>query len=583
MVPLKKEVKIAPNSKESEMMVIGCMLTKPNSLNIASDLLDPLDFYYSEHQIIFHVLKDLCKNDKPADIHLVAEELKRREKLQEIGGVNYLTTLALYAGTAAYVEEYAELIKNKSTLRRMIQAAQEVEKEALEDPPHAYEALDQAQAKFFAISQQINPQAGIKIKDLLAGIKSDTGASYLKELQARQEVYLEKGGNGPTFSGVPSGFIDLDRKLNGLLPSNLIICAGRPAMGKTAFALNIAEKVCFQYNLSVGIFPIAISQQINPQAGIKIKDLLAGIKSDTGASYLKELQARQEVYLEKGGNGPTFSGVPSGFIDLDRKLNGLLPSNLIICAGRPAMGKTAFALNIAEKVCFQYNLSVGIFSLEMSAEQLLNRIICSQSKVESSKILTGSLSGLEYQRVVESANRMETHLMIIDDQPGLKITDLRARARRMKESHGIQLMIVDYLQLLSGSGRYQSNENRQQEISEISRMLKNLARELNIPIFCLCQLSRRVEERVGHRPMMSDLRESGAIEQDADVVIFLLRQDYYDEALPSGTAEVIIGKNRHGETGTIKVSYQKEFAHFDNYSSKTPTSDNGASRISFLF
>ena len=458
MTNLSSKIKIAPNSKESEMMVLGCMLTKINSLNIAADALEPFDFYYKEHQTIFAVLKELYRLDKPADIHLVAEELKRIEKLQEIGGVGYLTTLAQYAGTAAYVEEYAELIKNKSILRRMMQAAQEIEKTALEDPPHVQEFLDDAQGKFFAISQQSNPQAGIKIKDLLSGVKADSGLPYLKELEARQEKYLEKG----------------------------------------------------------------------EEAAIVM-------------------------------------GIPSGFCDLDQLLNGLLPSNLVICAARPAMGKTAFALNIAESICFKHHQPVGIFSLEMSAEQLLSRMICSQSEVESKKILTGSLSGVEYQRVVETVSAMQTQVMIIDDQPGLKITDLRARARRMKEVHNVQFIVIDYLQLLSGSGRNVANENRQQEISEISRMLKNLARELDVPVFCLCQLSRKVEERVGHRPMMSDLRESGAIEQDADVVLFLLRPEYYDENASPGLGEVIIGKNRHGATGTVKVTYRKEFARFENY------------------
>ncbi len=458
----KQQIKIAPNSKESEMMVLGSMLTKLASLNIAADLLHPADFYYSEHQSIFAVLKELYKKEKPADIHLVAEELKRLEKLEEIGGNAYLTTLAQYAGTAAYIEEYAELIKNKSILRRMIRAAQEIEKEALDDPSHVHAALDEAQAKFFAISQQTNLQAGVPLKDLLSGLKAESG-----------------------------------------LP------------------------------------------------------------------YLKELETRQETFLEKGEEGLAFTGVPSGFVDLDKVINGLAPSNLVICAARPAMGKTAFALNIAEHVCFHQQLSVGVFSLEMSADQVLNRMICSQSEVESKKILTGSLTGVEYQRVVETVNRMQSETMIIDDQPGLRVTDLRARARRMKEIHDVDLVVVDYLQLLSGAGM----ENRQQEISEISRMLKNLARELNVPVLCLCQLSRKVEERVGHRPMMSDLRESGAIEQDADIVMFLLRQEYYDENAPPGLGEVIIGKNRHGATGTVKVSYRKEFARFGNYSEAAATAD----------
>ena len=457
----KSSVKVAPNSKESEMMVLGCMLTKVNSLNVAADALQAPDFYYSEHQIIFDVLKGLFKSDKPADIHLVAEELKRLEKLDSSGGVGYLTTLAQYAGTSAYIEEYVELIKNKSILRRMIYAAQEIEKTALEEPGDVHGALDDAQATLFHISQATNATAGKHIKDIISGVKAESGLPYLKELEERQETFLEKG------------------------PDALV-----------------------------------------------------------------------------------FTGIPTGFTDLDKTINGLSNSNLIILAGRPGMGKTAFALNIAEHVAFKHQMPVGIFSLEMSAEQLLHRMICSQSEVESSKIQTGSLNGSEYQRVVGVINKMQKTPVIIDDQPGLKITDLRARARRMKEAHNIQFLVIDYLQLLSGSNSFSGSDNRQGEISEISRMMKNLARELNIPILCGSQLSRKVEERTGHRPMMSDLRESGAIEQDADIVIFLLRREYYDPYDKPGLAEVIVGKNRHGKVGNIDLAYRKEFAQFANY---TPT------------
>lgn len=402
------KIKIPPNSKESEMMVLGSMLTSVNSLNIGADALDDSDFYYTEHKIVFQALKAAYKNDKPADVHLICEELKRQEKLKAVGGVGYVTTLAQYAGTAAYIEEYAELVRNKSILRRMIHAAQDVEKTALEDPQDVLSVLDDAQQKFFQISQVATPGAGVTIQELLTGIKAESKLPYLKELQERQERYQTRGPE---------------------------------------------------------------------EAGI--------------------------------------TGVPTHFMDLDKMINGLSPSNLIILAARPAMGKTAFALNVAENICFRNQIPVGIFSLEMSAEQLLHRIICSQSEVESDKIKTGALSGMDYQRIVASVNAMQKHTMIIDDQPGLKITDLRARARRMREAHNVGLIVIDYLQLLSGSGASRTVENRQNEISEISRMLKTLARELNIPVICLSQLSRKVEERQGHRPMMSDLRESGCLTGDA--------------------------------------------------------------------
>jgi replicative DNA helicase len=606
------KLRVPPHSKESEMMVLGCMLTSSDSLNVAADNLDQNDFYFTEHQIVFQALKGAYLSDKPADVHLICEELKRQGKLQAIGGVAYLTTLAQYAGTSAYTEQYAQLVKNKALLRRMIDAAKEVEKNALNDPDDVSVILDEAQAKFFTISQVANAHGGIQLKEILSGAKAESGIPYLKALQEKQEVFQKKG------------------------PDELKI-----------------------------------------------------------------------------------SGIPTHLIDLDKLINGLSPSNLVILAARPAMGKTALALNIAENVCFKNDIPVGIFSLEMTAEQLLHRIICSQTEVESDKIKTGNLSGTEYQRIVSCVHNMQNHTMIIDDEPGLKITDLRARARRMKEAYDIGLLIIDYLQLLSGSGFNRYSENRQNEISEISRMLKNLARELNIPIICLSQLSRKVEERQGHRPMMSDLRESGcltgdaqirnaatgecvtiqelaqrktqepilvkavnpktmkienhtmsrafysgekmvyalktksgkaikasanhpflkpegwtpleklqigdkiatpsqarssnyldgqlssadvfwdilvsiealreervydatvegvhnfvandilvhnSIEQDSDQVIFLLRREYYDPYDKPGLAEVIVGKNRHGAVGVVNLSYRKEFTQFANYS-----------------
>lgn len=469
---MTKKLKIPPHSKESEMMVLGSMLTNIDSLNIAANGLTDADFYFSEHKIVFSALKDAFLQDKPADVHLIAEELKRRDKLENVGGISFLTTLAQYAGTSAYIEEYTELVHDKSLLRRMILTAQEVEKHALEDPSDVAETLDEAQRKFFEISQSANGKDGVTIRQLISGEKEATGIPYLENLQKRQEDFQNRGPN------------------------------------------------------DIGI-----------------------------------------------------AGTSTHFIDLDKIIGGLNPSNLMIIAGRPAMGKTAFAINVAENVCFKNGMPVGIFSLEMTSEQILHRIVCCQSEVESDKIKNGSLSGEEYQRIVSVVNNISEYTMVIDDQPGLKITDLRARARRMRQVYGIELLIIDYLQLLSGSGSVRSQENRQNEISEISRMLKNLARELNIPIICASQLSRKVDERQGHRPMMSDLRESGSIEQDSDIVMFLLRREYYDPYDKPGHAELIIGKNRHGGVGSVNLTFRKELGQFANYTSvnsSTPETEDDA-------
>lgn len=454
----EKKIRIAPHSKESEMMVLGCMLSSINSMNIAADSLDEGDFYFTEHQIVFSVLKGAYRQDKPADVHLVCEELKRIEKLDAVGGASYVTTLAQYAGTSAYIEEYVDIVKSKSMLRKMVQAAQIVEKNALEEPQDVHGALDDAQALFFKISQAANSGAGILVSDLLSGVKASSQTPFLKELQERQETFRSKGADEPKITGIPTHYIDLDKMIDG-------------------------------------------------------------------------------------------------FND----------SNLMILAGRPAMGKTALALNIAENICFKNKMPVGIFSLEMTAEQLMHRMICSQAEVDSEKIRTGSLSGVEFQRIVAAVGEMQKQTMVIDDQPGLKITDLRARARRMRESYGIRFLAIDYLQLIAGSGSARTMESRQNEISEISRMLKTLARELNIPILCMSQLSRKVEDRAGHRPMMSDLRESGSIEQDSDVVMLMLRRDYYDPNDKPGMAELIVAKNRHGGVGNVNLSFIKEIGQFRNY------------------
>lgn len=453
--------KVPPNSKEAEMMVLGCMLTSLNGLNIASERLEETDFYFNEHRTIFRCLQDMYKDDKPADIHLVAEELKRQEKLSSVGGVVYLTSLAQYAGTSAYIDEYTENVKNKSILRRMVTTAQQVEKTAFSEPPDVDAALDEAQQLFFRIGQSRNAKIGILMSEILTGKEASANVPFLKELESRQERFMRVG---PANTGV--------------------------------------------------------------------------------------------------------TGIPTHFSEVDRMIDGLNNSHLVILASRPAMGKTALALNIAENVAFKNHIPVGIFSLEMTAEQLVHRIICSQSEVESSKIRTGALSPMEFHQVVEAVNEMQKYTVVIDDTPGLKVTDLRARARRMKESHKVGLIIIDYLQLISGSGSLKTLENRQNEISEISRMLKILARELDVPVVCLSQLSRKVEERAGHRPTMSDLRESGSIEQDADIVMFLLRREYYDPYDRPGQALLIVGKNRHGPVGDITLTYRKEIAQFANFSAQ---------------
>lgn len=269
-------------------------------------------------------------------------------------------------------------------------------------------------------------------------------------------------------------------------------------------------------------------------------------------------------HIEKAShNKGNVTGVATGFLDLDYRTAGMQPSDLILVAARPSMGKTAFVLNVAQYVAFKQDKTVAIFSLEMSKEQLVNRLFSMESKVDSQHLRTGNLSDAEWEKLIESAGVIGKSHLIIDDTPGISISELRSKCRKYKLEHNLEMVIIDYLQLMSGSGK--STDSRQQEISDISRSLKALARELHVPVIALSQLSRAVEQRPDHRPMLSDLRESGAIEQDADVVMFIYRDDYYNkDTEKKGIAEIIIAKQRNGPIGTVELVWLPDFTKFAN-------------------
>lgn len=267
--------------------------------------------------------------------------------------------------------------------------------------------------------------------------------------------------------------------------------------------------------------------------------------------------------IEKAAkNKGSVTGIPTGFLDLDSRTAGLQPSDLILIAARPSMGKTAFVLNIAQHVAFKQNMTVAIFSLEMSKEQLVNRMFSLESKVDAQDLRTGQLSEADWEKLIESAGTIAQSNLIIDDTPGISIAEMRSKCRKYKMDHDLKLIIIDYLQLMSGSGK---SDSRQQEISDISRSLKALARELSVPVIALSQLSRAVEQRPDHRPMLSDLRESGAIEQDADVVMFIYRDDYYNhETEKKNVAEIIVAKQRNGPIGTVELVWLPNYTQFAN-------------------
>lgn len=274
---------------------------------------------------------------------------------------------------------------------------------------------------------------------------------------------------------------------------------------------------------------------------------------------LNALDAIERASKQKG----SVTGIPSGFVDLDYKTSGFQPSDFVLIAARPSMGKTAFVLNVAQHMAFKNDYTVAIFSLEMSKEQLVNRLFSLESKVEAQSLRTGNLKDEDWSKLIEGAGVIGNSNLIIDDTPGISIAELRSKCRKYRLEHNLGVIIIDYLQLMSGSGR---SDSRQQEISDISRSLKSLARELNVPVLSLSQLSRAVEKRDDKRPMLSDLRESGAIEQDADMVMFIYRDDYYNKDTPNpGVAEIIIAKQRSGPIGTVNLVWMPEYTRFVNW------------------
>lgn len=442
-----------PHSKESEMMVLGCMLSGRFALVIGSAL-DCGDFYFSEHKIIFEALKLLHSAGKPCDIHLAAEELKKNGTLQKAGGVAYLTDLAQFAGTSAHVHEYIEILKSKSYSRQAYQLLEEGRQEFLSDPLDPNRLAEKYHHKLVDLGKRYSTSDKASIGEILSGSKSR-------------------------------------------------------------------------------IDPIPLIERI---------------------------EERQHYF--KIHNKPFMTGIPTGFADLDRETTLLEETNLIIIAARPAMGKTALAINIANHVCVELQKPVSIFSLEMGADQLVERFLSLRTGIPGERIKRGMLMDRDLHRLKEAELVLRSAKLFVQDQSCSSVSQIITKARRLKEEEDVSLFIVDYLQLMQAGGRV---ESRQYEVAEISRRLKLLAMELKTPFICISQLSRKVEERQGHRPMMSDLRDSGQIEQDSDVVIFVQRRDYYDPNDKPGMAELIVAKNRNGgSTPTIGLHFDGKCGRFSN-------------------
>ncbi|HJX60292.1 MAG TPA: replicative DNA helicase, partial [Thermodesulfobacteriota bacterium] len=423
--------KLPPQNVEAEQSVLGGILIENDAINKVLEILTPEDFYRDAHRRIYNALINLSARDEPADLITLTNELRNIDQLDAAGGASYITSLIDSVPTAANIEYYARIVKEKSILRQLIQTSTEIITESYQDRSDVESFLDEAERSIFQISENRVRPSFYPIRDI-----------------------------------VKQSFKTLER---------------------------LYEK--------------------------------------------KEL----------------VTGVPSGFKELDQMTAGFQPSDLIIVAGRPSMGKTAFCLNVVQYAAIEKRTPVAVFSLEMSKEQLVIRLLCSEAHVEGTRLRTGFLSEGDWPRLTIAAGNLSDAPIFIDDTAALSILELRAKARRLKADQGLGMVIIDYLQLMRGRTRV---ESRQQEISEISRSLKAVAKELNIPVIAVSQLSRKTEERTGMRPQLSDLRESGAIEQDADLILFLYRDEVYNRSEDNpnrGKAEMIIGKQRNGPTGKIEL------------------------------
>ncbi|AFZ83677.1 replicative DNA helicase [Candidatus Kinetoplastibacterium blastocrithidii TCC012E] len=437
-----------PNSIEAEQSVLGGLLIDNSTWDKISGIITSDDFYRHEHRLIWKHIDSLINLDRPADVITVNDSISNSGKTDDVGGISYLNALAHNTPSAANITRYAEIVRERSILRKLVAISDEISEIALNPKgKEARQILDEAEAKVFKIAQ-------------------------------------DKSSNSTGF------------------------------------------------------------QEIQP--------LLAQV-----------VERIDDLYHREGDTDIT--GVPTGFIDLDKITSGLQPGDLIVVAGRPSMGKTAFSMNIGEYVAIEHGLPVAIFSMEMGASQLAMRMLGSISKVDQHKMRTGKLSEEDWPKITDAIQAMQDIQLYIDETPALNVIEVKAKTRRLSRQCGqLGLIIIDYMQLMSGSGE----ENRATEISEISRSLKSLAKELDCPLIALSQLNRSLEQRQNKRPVMSDLRESGAIEQDADLILFIYRDEFYNQdSQEKGTAEIIIGKQRNGPIGTVKLTFQGNTTRFLNYAS----------------
>ena len=536
--------RIMPNSLEAEQSVVGSMIMSKDAIVTASEMLLKEDFYHQQYGIIFETMVELFTEGQPVDLVTLQNRLKEKDVPQEIQSLDFVRTLVTSVPTSANIKYYANIVKENAIKRKLIHVTEDIENECYAGKESLESVLDKTEHDVFELLSTRQTGDYVPIRTVV-----------MNALEKIEKAAQQEG----TVTGIPTGFIDLDYRTAGLQPSDLVLVAARPSMGKTAFVLNHVtediENECYAGKESLesvldktehDVFELLSTRQTGDYVPIR-------------TVVMNALEKIEKAAQQEG----TVTGIPTGFIDLDYRTAGLQPSDLVLVAARPSMGKTAFVLNIAQHVAFHAHLCTAIFSLEMSKEQLVNRLFSLESKVDAQALRTGNLSDADWEKLVEGAGIIGDSELIIDDTPGISISELRSKCRKYKLEHDLKLVIIDYLQLMTGSGR--GSESRQQEISDISRSLKALARELSVPVVALSQLSRAVEQRPDHRPMLSDLRESGAIEQDADVVMFIYRDDYYNKDTElKGISEIIIAKQRNGPIGTVNLAWLPEYTKFAN-------------------
>jgi replicative DNA helicase len=439
-----ENLKVPPHSVEGEQAVLGGLLLSSRAWEQVADVVTEADFYREDHRLIFRAIYELNERSKPCDAVTVTEWFVAHGKVDQIDGGSYISQLASSTPSAANVKAYAEIVREKSVLRQLIDAGTEITSGVFaSDGRDSQELLEEAERRVFAIADQ--------------GVRSN-------------------------------------------------------------------------------------SDYVTVQETIK-----------------EAIEKIQELHEFDG----EITGTPTGFKKFDELTAGLQKSDLIIIAGRPAMGKTTLAMNIAEHAAIKHEVPVAIFSMEMSSLQLVNRLFSSLGQIDQTRLRTGSLDDLDWPKLTSAMNLLHKSKIFLDETPALSPSELRARARRLKREHDIGLLVVDYIQLMSVPG---TKENRATEIAEISRSLKAIAKELNIPVVALSQLNRALEQRPNKRPVMADLRESGSIEQDADLIIFIYRDEVYNQETPEkGKAEIIIGKHRNGPTDTVVLTFQGQWLRFVNY------------------